>query len=272
MVEVSLRRARPVHRGRRWFAVLCVVLAAGIAPPAGAQDDGANVLEGASMTVEETQGYLALPKAGSGPGVLVLHAWWGLNPFLHDVCDRLAKEGFVVYAPDLYRGERATTIAEAERLSDALDHERVRADVRRAIDRLRDIDAVTGSVLGVVGFSLGAMFALGAANDHADAIDAVVVFYGTGAMDTAATRAAYMGHFAESDEFEPASGVAQLEQSLRAAGRPVTFHIYPGTGHWFFEKDRPDAYDARAAKLAWKRTVAFLNSTLRVATVKKAKP
>jgi carboxymethylenebutenolidase len=72
------------------------------------------------------------------------------------------------------------------------------------------------------------------------------------------SRAAYLGHFAENDEFEPASNVDDLEESLRRAGRPVTFHRYGGTGHWFFEPDRPQTYNPAAARLAWDRTLAFL--------------
>ena len=72
------------------------------------------------------------------------------------------------------------------------------------------------------------------------------------------SRAAYLGHFAENDQFEPQSNVDNLEETLRRAGRPVTFNIYSGTGHWFFEADRTPAYNPAAASLAWDRTLAFL--------------
>lgn len=68
------------------------------------------------MTDVQPEGYLAFPKTRTGSGVLVLHAWWGLNPFFQDLCKRLARGGFVAFAPDLYHGQLATTIAEAERL------------------------------------------------------------------------------------------------------------------------------------------------------------
>ena len=71
-----------------------------------------------------------------------------------------------------------------------------------------------------------------------------------------------LGHFAEHDEFEPADEVSSLEDDLRRAGRPVRFHVYPGAGHWFAEEDRPEAYDAAAASLAFRRTVGFLRSQL----------
>jgi carboxymethylenebutenolidase len=122
---------------------------------------------------------------------------------------------------------------------------------------------VNGPTLGVVGFSLGAYFALGLARERPQQIGAVVLFYGTRPGDDTSARAAYLGHFAETDEFEPAASVEQLEQQLRQAHRPVTFYTYPATGHWFFEQDRPDAYNPAAAELAWQRTVAFLRSTLK---------
>jgi carboxymethylenebutenolidase len=88
----------------------------------------------------------------------------------------------------------------------------------------------------------------------------VVLFYGTGGGDFSSSKAAYLGHFAENDEYEPQANVDELEASLKSAGRPVTFHRYSGAGHWFFEPDRPQAYHPAAASLAWDRTLAFLRS------------
>jgi len=96
----------------------------------------------------------------------------------------------------------------------------------------------------------------------------VVIFYGTGPADFSESNASYMGHFAENDEFEPQSNVDELEESLRRAGRPVTFYCYEGTGHWFFEPDRQDAYDEGAAQLAWVRTLEFLKQSLAINTSK----
>ncbi len=115
----------------------------------------------------------------------------------------------------------------------------------------------------MVGFSLGAYYALNAASTDPEHIQSVVLFYGTGGMDHSNSRATYLGHFAEKDQFESQSNVDSLEQSLRAAGRPVTFYRYPGTGHWFFESDRTDAYNQAAASLAWERTLAFLKESFK---------
>jgi carboxymethylenebutenolidase len=92
-------------------------------------------------------------------------------------------------------------------------------------------------------------------------IRSVVLFYGTGPADFSSSQAAYLGHFAENDPYEPQANVDWLEESLKSAGRPVTFYRYPGAGHWFFEPDRNDAYDPAAASLAWDRTLAFLKDS-----------
>jgi carboxymethylenebutenolidase len=109
----------------------------------------------------------------------------------------------------------------------------------------------------VIGFSLGAYYAMDLAAAHPEHIRSVVLFYGTGPADHSKSKAAYLGHFAENDEYEPPSNVDELEEALRRAGRPVTFYRYPEAGHWFFEADR-SAYNPAAASLAWERTLAFL--------------
>jgi len=207
-------------------------------------------------------GYLALPPGGSGPGVLVLHAWWGLNATFRELCDRLAADGFVALAPDLYHGAIAQTIEEAERLREAFDETAAHQDVLTAAQVLRAHPAVRGAGLGALGFSLGAYFALWLADARPADIAAVVLFYGAGPIDNVTAQAAFLGHFAAEDHYEDAEYIAAMESALKAAGLDVAFHTYPGTGHWFFEADRPDAFNAEAAALAWERTRAFLHTHL----------
>lgn len=210
----------------------------------------------------EINTYRALPSSGAGPGILVLHAWWGLNDFIKDFCQRLALEGFVALAPDLYHGQVVHTIPEAKRLRSKLSQGQVKADILAGAEQLRGLRAVTGTSLGVIGFSLGGSWALWLSLERPEHIAAVTVFYAARSDDYSAARAAYMGHFAETDEWVAASGVRKLEKSLRAAQRPVAFYTYKDTGHWFFEQDRADAYNEKAAKLAWNRTVEFMHSQL----------
>ena len=216
------------------------------------------------MTHPQPDGFLAVPKTGTAPGVLVLHAWWGLNDTFKAVCRRLAHAGYTAFAPDLYHGKVAHTIAEAEVLGNALDanHRQAAAEVAQAA---RFLAERTGAGLAVIGFSLGGFYALQLAAAEPAAIRAVVLFYGTeGTMgsDFSPSRASYLGHFAENDPYETPANIALLEASLRRAGRPLKFHTYAGTSHWFFEPDRAEAYHPAAAKLAWRRTLAFLRATL----------
>jgi carboxymethylenebutenolidase len=216
------------------------------------------------MTHPQPEGFLALPLTGNGPGVLVLHAWWGLNDTMKAFCTQLAESGFVAFAPDLYHGKVADNIADAETLGKALDtnYLQAKAEIAEATMFLNDRVGQAGRGLAVIGFSLGAYYALDLAAADPEHIRSVVVFYGTAGGDYSSSRAAYLGHFAENDEFEPQSNIDDLEESLRRAGRPVTFYRYSGTGHWFFEPDRSDAFNQAAANLAWERTLAFLRETL----------
>jgi carboxymethylenebutenolidase len=212
------------------------------------------------MTDSQPQGYLALPPTGNGPGVLVLHAWWGLNNTIKAFCTRLAESGFVAFAPDLYHGKIAKDIAEAEALGETLDanYLQAKAEIAQASRFLSERVGPSQRGLAVIAFSLGVYYALDLAAEDPEHIRVVVIFYGTGDGDYSNSRAAYLGHFAENDEFEPQSNVDSLEESLRSAGRPVTFYRYSDTGHWFFEPDRVQVFNEAAARLAWERTLDFL--------------
>jgi carboxymethylenebutenolidase len=217
--------------------------------------------ESITFTTERgtTTGYLALPAGGSGPGVLVLHAWWGLNAVFTTLCDQLSQEGFVAFAPDLNNGQIATTVAEAQALMEARDWEGTALAAFGGLHALRTHTAVAAGPLSAIGFSMGAAWVLELAQAQPEAISTAVLFYGTYSVDFSKTEARFQGHFAEVDEWEPLEGVQQMEADMRATGRAVDFHIYPGVSHWFFEPDRPE-YNAAAADLSWQRTLAFLKS------------
>jgi len=212
------------------------------------------------MSHSQPDGYLAMPDAGTGSAVLVLHPWWGLNDTMKEVCKRLAGSGFACFAPDLYHGEVADNVADAETLARALDanHLRAKAEIADAATFVSERFGPGDKGLAVIGFSLGAYYALHLAAAHPEHIRSVVLFYGTGGGDFSSSRAAYLGHFADNDEYEPQANVDALQEALRRACRQVTFHRYAGTGHWFFEPDRPQVYNEAAANLAWDRTLAFL--------------
>ncbi len=214
------------------------------------------------MIESQPPGYLAVPNTGNGPGVLVLHAWWGLNETIKKFCARLAESGFVAFAPDLYHGKVVDTIPEAEAAVRTLNANHSQAEVEIAeATRFLGARAPAGGGLAVIGFSLGAGYALDLAAADPEHIRSVVLFYGTGGGDFRNSRAIHLGHFAENDPLEPLPGVDELEETLKRAGRPVTFYRCGGVGHWFFEPDRSDAYDQAAANRAWDRTLAFLRSS-----------
>jgi carboxymethylenebutenolidase len=218
-------------------------------------------------------GYLATPDAATGaggPGVVVLHEWWGLTEPFRQVCDRLAAAGFVALAPDLYRGKTTASVEEAEALGAALDQnvERWRGDITGALRFLRHNGASSPpdgrGAFGLVAFSLGGSYALDMSIQLAEEIAAVVTFYATyPGLDYRGAKAAYLCHFAEDDAYVPAEDAVELERALQAAGRPVTAYTYPGAKHGFIDTNRADARDAAAVALAWEQTIAFLNVELR---------
>lgn len=206
---------------------------------------------------KKVNAYLASPEKG-GKGVLVLHAWWGLKPFFKQLCNRLAEQGFVALAPDLRNGQIAETIEAAQELMNKSDSQFTGAVITTAKDHLRGI---TPGKLGVMGFSMGAAWALVVASDAPDQIAATVLFYGTEGVEFGKVKSKVLGHFSDNDEWEPYDGVQKMEADMKAAGVDVTICTYPKVGHWFVETDRPE-YDETSALTAWSRTYEFLRNNL----------
>jgi carboxymethylenebutenolidase len=202
-------------------------------------------------------GYLALPAQMNAPGVIVLHAWWGLNQFFKDLCDRLAAEGFAVFAPDLNESRVAKTIDEAKETMSSLDGQRKYDVAMAAVDFLRGRPEVRKEPFSLIGFSMGAAWSLALASERPEDVQKAVLFYGAGEGDFAKTRAEILGHFSDADEWEDIDYVRSMENDMRNAGMKTDFHIYPQMPHWFFEDDRPE-FNRQAAELAWTRTLEFL--------------
>jgi len=217
---------------------------------------------GEMVTIDQTSdlaGWLAVPASGSGRSLLVLHAWWGLTDFICELCDRLAETGFTTLAPDLYHGNTATSIAEAEQLRNGLDSKQAKSEQKMALRYLRSHPAALPGGTGVIGFSLGANFACTLAREAPPDVTSVVLFYGTGGGLYDKTNARFQAHFAGHDPYESKQAITKMEARLQKGGREFEFFTYPGAGHWFFESDRPEAFDPVAAQLAWERMVNFLN-------------
>lgn len=213
---------------------------------------------------DRVAGFLATPAGGRGPGVLVVQEWWGLVDHIRDVCERLARAGFVALAPDLYRGETATDPDTAGRLMMGLEIPRAARDLDAAAQLLQSQPEVAGAKLGAIGFCMGGQLALFAATRNAR-IGAVVDCYGVHPnvkLDLAGLEASVLGVFAERDTFVPPQVVAGLEAELRAAGKRAHFTIHPGVDHAFLNDTRADVYDAEAAARAWSEILAFLRAEL----------
>ena len=197
--------------------------------------------------------------------MLILHDWWGQRSSHRDVADRLAEQGFVAMALDLYEGVLAANAAQAEELMMGLDRPTVSAHLVSAVDALLDHPAVEGDRVGVVGFSFGGGLALWLATLD-PRVGACVTYYGAVPWedtqpDFGRSDAAFLGHYASEDRWASPHVAADLERALRDLGRDATFHVYPATGHGFADPGEP-AYSRSETALAWERTVSFLRRTL----------
>nr|WP_228047132.1 dienelactone hydrolase family protein [Saccharopolyspora sp. HNM0983] len=207
---------------------------------------------------------MALP-AGSGPGVVVIQEWWGLTDHVAEVADRLAAEGFVALAPDLYGGPTTHDAQEAARMMQELPVERAARDLGGAVDHLLGHEKSTGSAVGVVGFCMGGGFAIVLAAQQGDRVGATVPFYGVPSADGtdfSGLTSPMLCHFGEYDRTISVDAVEQLrDEIVRQSPVAPQVHVYPA-GHAFFNDRNPAAYQEEAAELAWRRTLTFLRGKL----------
>jgi carboxymethylenebutenolidase len=211
-------------------------------------------------------GYLALPDSGSGPGVIVIQEWWGLTSHIADVANRLAAEGFVALAPDLYGGATTHDAAEAGKLMQALPVDRAARDLGGAVDYLLGHEAVTSSKVGAIGFCMGGGFVLVLAAQQGDKIGAAVPFYGVLRKEYPSFEnltAPVLGHFGEQDQMQSTDQVLQLAATIeRQTGQRPDFRFYPA-GHAFFnDENLLGTYDPEQAAKAWDATLRFLREHL----------
>jgi len=213
-------------------------------------------------------GYLVKPPSGSGPGVLVIQEWWGLDADLKKMADKLAAAGFVALAPDLYHGKVAghTEMDKAAELMNTMPPDRAARDMSGAIDYLASHSASPKGV-GVVGFCMGGMLSLIIAANRGDKVKAVVPFYGfpQGPMepDWSKLTASVSGHMAENDSFFPPDKAKALEDKLRKMGKDCTLKVHKGTGHAFMGPHNAlGTLDEKLAAQIWPEVVSFLKSKL----------
>jgi carboxymethylenebutenolidase len=209
-------------------------------------------------------GYLATPgHGGTGPGVIVIQEWWGLTDHIKSVADRLAAEGFVALAPDLYGGRVVEEPDEAGKAMMELDMDRAAGDMAGAYDHLLGHPKVEPNKVGAVGFCMGGTLAMMLATVRP--VAAVVDYYGgplKGQLEVQKIQGPVLGHFGTNDDWATPVRARELLDRLHRLGIEAEFYTYPGAGHAFFNDDRPEVHDPRATALSWERTIEFLRSRL----------
>jgi len=210
-------------------------------------------------------GYLAVPEAGSGPGVIVIQEWWGMVPHIRDVVLRLAAEGFVALAVDHYRGAMTTEPDEAQKLMMGLRIADVAADLAAAADCLVDRSEVSEPGIRVTGFCMGGGLALLAPTVSDRIVKAAAFYPAMPWPDYAPDWSRYAGraaivHKAESDESWAGPAIAEYASAIAGHGGSIEVFEYQGSEHAFFNDDRPEVYHPTHARLAWQRTLEFFRS------------
>lgn len=223
--------------------------------------DGALSVDGGTA-----DGYLARPESGSGPGILVLPAWWGLGGQIRSIADRLAGEGFVALAPDVYGGTVVSDADEAQKLAAELPTDRVAADL---VGAARHLAGTVEARIGTVGFGLGGSLALFAAGLSDDIIAAAAFYPLVPWLPTTPDWSAFRGtaavvHAAAEDAVTTGPELDVARKAVEEAGGELTIYEYPGTRRGFYNDDRLDSYDPHAAASAWARSLElFRRSTVR---------
>jgi carboxymethylenebutenolidase len=214
-------------------------------------------------------GYLYAPEQGSGPGIIVIQEWWGVDWGIKEMAERLAQAGFVALVPDLYHGELAghDEMDKAAQLMSSMPPDRAARDLSGAVDFLAAHDAVTGDRIGVLGFCMGGMLAMILGAQRPDKIKTVVAFYGfpQGDMepDWSKLTASVRGHMAEKDDFFGPEAAKALEAKLQGMGKDVVFTVHPGTGHAFMAPHNAlGTLDEEAAARIWPDVTGFLHEQL----------
>jgi carboxymethylenebutenolidase len=208
-------------------------------------------------------GYLAEPE-GEGPGVIVIHEWWGLDDSMRKMADRFAEEGFVALAPDLYDGDTTTQPDEAQQKLMALNMDKAVKEMRGAVKKVLENPKCNGQI-GSVGFCAGGGLAVWAAAETPEIGAAVTYYYVMphGKPDFSKIDGPVLGHFGTEDEFIGPDEAKALQAEMQEAGVEAAFEYYEGAGHAFAnDHDRLGTYEEGHAKQAWDRTVSFFKKHL----------
>lgn len=215
----------------------------------------------------DVRGYLSTPDSAMGPlpALVVIHEWWGLDEHIKAMTDRLAGEGYVALAVDMYNGSVATTPDSAQVFMRRVmgNRDDATAMLTTAVNWLETEKAAPS--MGVIGWCFGGAWSLNTALAVPEKIDATVIYYGNLNTDPAALDRLDMpilGIFGAEDQGIPVASVNRFETVLDSLGKDADIHIYEGANHAFANSSGGN-YHAEAAADAWEKTVAFLNQHLK---------
>ncbi len=221
----------------------------------------------AEVNEELVYGYFVFPAdmLDPLPAVVMIHEWWGLNDNVRAMADRLAAEGYIVLAVDMFDGNVAETPPEARDLM-----KRVIDDPDIAVENLQQALAFVSDTAGApavatLGWCFGGGWSLNAAMEFPGEIDATVMYYGQVTDDTdrlSEIESPILGLFAADDRGIKVQDVRAFESALNVLDKPADIHIYPDVGH-AFANPTGNRYNEAAANDAWQKTLAFLDAELR---------
>lgn len=221
-------------------------------------------------------GYFAFPSdmIEPLPAVVLVHDWWGLNEETRSAANRLAAEGYMVLAVDLYGGDVVTNASEARTRTIAVveDPAAVEENIRQAIDFMEEVAGAPTA--GVVGWGFGGSWALQSAALFPERIDAAVVFYGQVSDDESrlsAIDAPVLAIFGGDDQSISAASIEAFEAAMGRLRKPLDIQVYPDAGHAFSDPAR-SKYDPGVAAAAWERMLGFLSQSLAAARADQAAP
>jgi len=213
----------------------------------------------------EYKAYLAKPETNEPtPGMIVIHEWWGLNDHIRDLSDKLALAGYTALAVDLF-GKSTTDPQVAMDMVRELDQSVATEHLLCSADYLRDLDSVIPEKTGSIGWCFGGGQSLRLAIED-QRLAACVIYYGRPVTDPAELsriKAPILGIYGEADEMIPVDSIREFDEALNRAGKEHEFHIYPGAAHAFANPSRGRHYDSDTAADAWKKTLGFLDRTLK---------
>ena len=215
---------------------------------------------------DKVQGMLYTPSGkGPFPAIIVIHEWWGLNDWVKEQASKLAEQGYVALAVDLYRGKVATSPEEAHEIMRGVAEDRAKQDLDAAFTYLKSQNNVTGDRIGAIGWCMGGGYSLDVALQE-PTLAADVINYGHLAVDQSSLKkinAPILGIFGGKDRGIPVEDVKKFQQTMQQLGKKIDIVIYPDAGHAFENPNNKEGYRAQDAQDAWKHITEFLQANLK---------